>query len=88
MKDIIPAASDSPEVDFSEEILVLRGFSDRRLDTFLKEMRKQGIERIQLKAILTPTNCRWNSFQLYQEIRKEHETMTGQQPERGDNIGD
>lgn len=63
---------------FFDEMMVMKGFSNSRLDQFLKGMRKAGIERVDYKAVLTPTNCRWNSWQLYQEIRKEHEAMTGQ----------
>ncbi|MFR7476615.1 DUF3783 domain-containing protein [Frisingicoccus sp.] len=33
------------------------------------------IERVDLKAILTPTNCRWN-LAFFQKIQEEHRTMT------------
>lgn len=78
MKDIVPEDEDAPVEAFSDEMLVMKGFSNSRLDQFLKGMQKAGVERINYKAILTPTNCQWNSWKLYQEIRKEHEAMTGQ----------
>ena len=77
MKDVTLEDENAPVEDFQDEMLVLRGFTDKRLDAFLKGMRKEGIERVDLKAVLTPTNCRWNSWQLYKEIREEHETMNG-----------
>ncbi len=77
MKDVTLEDENAPVEDFPDEMMILRGFTDRRLDAFLKGMRSDGIERVDLKAILTPTNCRWNSWQLYKEIREEHETMTG-----------
>lgn len=76
MKDVTLEDENAPVEDFQDEMMVLRGFTDKRLDAFLKGMRKEGIERVDLKAILTPTNCRWNSWQLYKEIREEHEAMT------------
>ena len=32
-----------------------------------------------LKAVLTPTNRTWDSRQLWQELRREHEAMRGGQ---------
>ena len=77
MKDVTLENEDAPVEDFDEEMMVLYRFSDKRLDAFLQGMRKEGIERVDLKAVLTPTNCRWNSWQLLQEIQEEHRTMTG-----------
>lgn len=77
MKDVTLSDKDAEPEDFQDEMIVMKGFSDRRLDQFLKEMRKMGIGRIDYKAVLTPTNCRWNSWQLYQEIRREHEAVQG-----------
>lgn len=56
---------------FSEEMLVMKGFSNALLDEFLLRMRKAGIPRIELKAVLTPSNQNWNSLTLYEELKKE-----------------
>ncbi len=77
MKGVTLENEDAPVEDFDDEMMVLYRFSDKRLDVLLQGMRKEGIERVDLKAILTPTNCRWNSWQLFQEIQEEHRTMTG-----------
>lgn len=77
MKDVTLENEDAPVEDFDDEMMVLYRFSDKRLDAFLQGMCKEGIERVDLKAVLTPTNCRWNSWQLFQEIQEEHRTMTG-----------
>ena len=72
------ATLENPEAEvqvFEDEMMVMRGFSSSRLDAFLQGMRKAGIERIDYKAIVTPTNMRWNSWQLYLEIKQEHEEM-------------
>lgn len=60
---------------FNQEMLVMKGFTERQIDGFLGSFQKQGIPRIDLKAILTPTNQRWNSLELYEELRKEHAAM-------------
>ena len=77
MKDVTLENENAPVEDFNDEMMVLYRFSDKRLDALLQGMRKEGIERVDLKAVLTPTNCRWNSWQLFQEIQEEHLTMTG-----------
>lgn len=77
MKGVTLENEDAPVEDFDDEMMVLYRFSDKRLDVLLQGMRKEGIGRVDLKAILTPTNCRWNSWQLFQEIQEEHRTMTG-----------
>lgn len=79
LKDVTIEDPDGEVSDFSEEMMVMRGFTERRLDLFLQSMRREGIERIDYKAILTPVNSRWNSWQLYQELKKEHEQMNSRQ---------
>ena len=71
------AASSSPtaeECSFSDEMIVMVGFTNARLDLFLKALRKDGI-LIPLKAILTPQNSTWNSLELRNELAREHEKM-------------
>lgn len=57
-----------------EEVLVLHQFSEQRLDALLLALRKANV-RIALKAIVTEQNCGWTFYQLYEEIRQEHEKM-------------
>ena len=63
------------EKGFSEEMLVMKGFSNALLDEFLLRMRKAKLPRIELKAILTPSNQNWNSLTLYEELKKESCSM-------------
>nr|WP_317379812.1 DUF3783 domain-containing protein [uncultured Faecalimonas sp.] len=60
---------------FAEEMLVMKGFTSGRIDLLLREFRKAGIGRINLKAIVTEHNQNWNSMELYQELKAEHEMM-------------
>lgn len=59
-----------------EEMLVMKNFSSRRIDELLAAMRRAGIPRIDLKAVVTDTNCGWTFYELYQELLKEHEEMS------------
>ncbi len=59
-----------------EELLVIKNFSNSRLDEFLMNLRRAEVEKIALKAVLTDTNCKWKLYDLYQELVKEHEEMS------------
>lgn len=59
-----------------EEILVMKDFTSSRIDELLKNLRKAGVEKIQLKAIVTENNKEWTFFQLYEEIKEEHDRMS------------
>jgi len=57
------------------EMLVFSGFTGEDLDLFLEEYKKRGIEKIPLKAALTPTNIGWTAEQLRQELLQEHNSL-------------
>ena len=65
------AFAESPEAydgaGFDEPMMVMAGFSERKLDLFLTEMRRKKVPPIALKAIVTTQNQAWNSLQLYRE---------------------
>jgi hypothetical protein len=73
------AFAESPEAydgaGFDEPMMVMAGFSERKLDLFLTEMRRKKVPPIALKAIVTTQNQAWNSLQLYRELKEEHEKM-------------
>lgn len=59
----------------AHEILVFAGVSDAKLQRMLAEMRRNGIKKVDHKAVLTPTNVHWNTIQLYEELDKEHQAL-------------
>lgn len=59
-----------------EEMLVMRGFTSRRVDELLMNLRKAGVPKIALKAVVTESNCAWTFYHLYEEIKEEHEKMS------------
>ena len=71
--------TDAPEAPaIFEKMLILHGFSQQRLQELLAGLRKAKVPPIPLKAMVTEHNADWTLYELYQEIRKEHEMMTGQ----------
>lgn len=64
------------EISFSDEMILMAGFTLPQIDALINALRKRGVGRIDYKAVLTDTNKDWNSFQLYEEIKKEHEAMS------------
>ena len=73
----VPKNDSSRKMDFSDEMAIMAGFSSAQIDAFIHALRKKGVGRIDYKAVLTPYNMKWDSVQLYEEIKKEHEMMTG-----------
>lgn len=61
-----------------EEILVMKNFTSRRIDELILAIRKAGLQKIELKAVVTPTNAQWPFYKLYEEIREEREQVLEQ----------
>ena len=76
------APDDAPRHAFQDPMLVMCGFLNTQLNAFLQGMRDDGIPRIALKAILTPSNVCWNSTQLHDELAQEHAEVQRQMEKR------
>lgn len=63
-----------------DEMLVLSNISSSRLNELLAQFKRAGVPRINLKAMVTPTNCKWSFYELYREIKEEHEALSRQEP--------
>lgn len=57
------------------EMLVFSGFDSEAMDQFLEQYRDMGIEKIDAKAMVTMYNIFWTPRMLYQELKKEQESM-------------
>ena len=69
-------ARENPEAPtLAVPMLVLDGFTDKRLEILLREMKKHGVS-VPYKAIVTETNIGWIFHQLYEELAREHEAMS------------
>lgn len=55
----------------TEELLVLSGFTEERLNELLERLRRAGVPKIKLKAIVTETNADWTVYELYRQLQIE-----------------
>ena len=62
-------------------MLVMHQFSNARLEEFLRQLKKAGVPRIALKAVVTATNAGWSLRELYQELCREEEAVQRQKEE-------
>lgn len=69
--------SKKEQEDFADEMLLMCQVGGK-MNALLAYLRKEKVI-VPLKAVMTPVNQFWNSVELYREIRKEHEQMTGQE---------
>ncbi len=60
---------------FQDEMLVFARFEDASLRNFLSRYYQAGIGKVSLKAGLTPYNVKWNSVELHDELKREHEEL-------------
>lgn len=74
LKDIPPVPLPEPLPGMTEEMLVMCYFPEALLNRFLPALRKNGL-RIPLKAVLTPANAAWSSYQIYVELMREDARM-------------
>lgn len=76
VKGISISAEKKPSEGFEDEFIVICGYSDAGLDVVLDALRKSGVGKTTLKAVLTETNAVWSGAELYREVRKEHELFS------------
>lgn len=54
----------------TESMLVLDGFSDKRLDALLNALKREQVT-VDYKAVTTPVNKKWTVLQMYMEMERE-----------------
>lgn len=69
------APTESAAAGFEEPMLVMCGFEEAQFNAFLQALRYSGLPRIDLKAVLTPTNIGWTPVRLRDELLREHAEM-------------
>lgn len=65
-----PLIQNYTEDKITESMIVLDGFTEKRLDILLKALR-DGAVKVDYKAVVTPFNKKWNVLQLYLEMERE-----------------
>lgn len=70
------AAASKPAKAPQGECLVIGLAQRSRLDQLLGAMKQEGVS-VSLKAMVTPSNQSWPLEELMEELRREHQAMTG-----------
>ena len=70
------AETEAAGAALAEPVLVLDGFTEKRLEVLLRELRAHGVA-IPYKAMVTAHNLPWTLAALYDELAREHEVMHG-----------
>lgn len=65
----------SGDFSFNEEMMIMVGLTSFEIDQVIKGFHKKRIAGISLKAILTDENQKWDSKNLYENLKKEHQKM-------------
>ncbi len=74
---VSPNKTKNASEGFSEEMMVIYGFGSEMIDVLIAALKSGGVGKIDLKAVVTPTNAVWDSVKLYGEIKADHEAMNG-----------
>jgi len=61
-------------ISFTDEMMVMSGFSSQDMHTLLDGMRNNGCP-VRLKCIVTETNKSWTAARLYKELAAEDQAM-------------
>lgn len=76
IKGIEPSNKKYSGNGFNDELMLICGINQVKLQSLLNALYKNGVGRIDLKAMLTPTNISWDSIKLYEAVKADHEEMT------------
>lgn len=64
---------------FRDEMLVMCGFTQERLERFLAFFKEERLPGVALKAVLTPTNAAWNAVYLHEHLARERAAVLRQE---------
>ena len=64
--------SEEPAPPFDQEVMVIQGIQNKRMNEILADFKAENIEKIALKAIVTPYNMFWSFSRLCKTIEKDH----------------
>ena len=68
----LPAKIDIPPMYNMPEVMIFQGFDEPELKSFLTEYKSAGIEKVTLKAMVTPYNIVWTLYNLIEHLKEEN----------------
>ena len=60
-----------PPLFLMPEVILFSGFNEGALKGFLAAYRQAGIEKVALKAVITPYNITWTLYDLIEHLKEE-----------------
>lgn len=75
IKEIEPVKEKYNDNGFSDEMIIMCGFTSTKIDALIRALNKNGIGKVNLKAVITPTNRVWSSIQLYEAVKADYKKM-------------
>ena len=73
--DVPGVGQQASPMTINEELLVLCGFTEERLDQLLARLKKAGVPRSVMKAIVTQSNAYWTVYELYSHLVEERKQI-------------
>lgn len=70
-----PIDGDIMQAELMDELIIMSGLSDDRLQTLLQTLREAGAAPIRLKAVVTEHNRDWRLIDLIHELHRERRFM-------------
>lgn len=70
-----PLGIDSTQAELMDEMIIMSGLSDDRLQALLQAFREAGAAPIRLKAVVTEHNRDWHLIDLIRELHREGQFM-------------
>ena len=61
----------APQMYCLPELMIFNEFDDESLEEFLKEYKASGLEKVVLKAMVTPFNIIWSLYELAEHLKEE-----------------
>lgn len=77
LDDMAQKGQQALQEPIKEELMILCSFTDEKLDELLAKLKKAGIPRAGLKAVVTETNAQWTVYELYSNLLEERRQMEG-----------
>lgn len=77
MAGVTGAGQQASSIPINEELLVLCGFTDERLEQLLGRLKRAGVPRSVMKAIVTESNAHWTVYELYSYLVEERRQIEG-----------
>ncbi len=81
-----PLALAGKKARIGGEMAVMAFFPEKLMDALFDAIRKNGLERPRLMAVLTPTNRAWTMERLYGELQKEFSALNAGKKKIEDSI--